>query len=475
MTTWDTILDIETATGAIITQDLMRALQYNIRALAEDDASVNALDTLKRFGRQNSVYFGGGGAARALFFDVADANQATIAFLNQANTQGYLIYRPGGTNDMAMFDSVLGDRMRFFNSGRVRVGGGADDGTNLFQVAGTVALQAAGQRFAWNAVGLFSNWIEADGVVGANYIRFGVGNFDMARFELVSGNYQLALTPGASATYDRVMRITSTATAANAGRSFDFYQGAAANPHVRFGATVDGGGTGGIFAVSTSVDLGTTAPVLHFTIGRTGTATIDTVSGATSQSALIMTGATTGAIWHILVNSATSFLIGVEQNAGGAILTGSTGNACVLTSTSTAPIEFGVLQAIKARLTNAGKFECLIATGGIGYGVGAGGTVTQITSKATSVTLDKVTGQITMQAASLAAATSVSFTLANSAIAVTDVVVVNVKSGGTANAYQATISSIAAGSCAITLRNITAGALAEAVVLQFAVIKGSNT
>ena len=111
------------------------------------------------------------------------------------------------------------------------------------------------------------------------------------------------------------------------------------------------------------------------------------------------------------------------------------------------------------------------ATAGLGYGTGAGGTVTQATSKSTGVTLDKSCGTITMNNAALAAATSVSFTLTCAAIAATDLVIVNIKSGATANSYQVTVSAVAAGSCSIHVRNISGGSLSEAVVLSYAVIK----
>ena len=112
------------------------------------------------------------------------------------------------------------------------------------------------------------------------------------------------------------------------------------------------------------------------------------------------------------------------------------------------------------------------ATAGVGYATGAGGVVTQLTSKATGVTLDKICGTITMNAATLAHQTPVAFTLTNSAIAATDVVAVSVKSGGTAGAYLVSAGAVAAGSCSITLFNCqTAGNLSEAVVLSFAVIK----
>jgi len=105
----------------------------------------------------------------------------------------------------------------------------------------------------------------------------------------------------------------------------------------------------------------------------------------------------------------------------------------------------------------------------LGYTAVGQGTVTQDTSKSTAVTLDKPAGQITMNAASLAGATNVTFTLNNSYISANDVIVLNVN-GGTTAAYNVYTSVLGAGSASITLRNITAGALAEAVVLNFALI-----
>lgn len=118
----------------------------------------------------------------------------------------------------------------------------------------------------------------------------------------------------------------------------------------------------------------------------------------------------------------------------------------------------------------SGAITSSSATAGVGYATGAGGTVTQATSKATGVTLSKATGQITMNAASLAASTVVSFVLTNTAIAATDLVVLNHVSGGTAGAYTLNARA-AAGSATIDVRNATAGALAEAIVIGFAVVK----
>ena len=105
-----------------------------------------------------------------------------------------------------------------------------------------------------------------------------------------------------------------------------------------------------------------------------------------------------------------------------------------------------------------------------GYVTGEGGAVTQATSKSTAVTLNKKCGTVTMNNAALAADAIVSFTFTNSTIAATDVVSLNHASGGTAGKY-ALNAQAAAGSAAINVTNISAGALSEAIVIRFAVIK----
>lgn len=115
------------------------------------------------------------------------------------------------------------------------------------------------------------------------------------------------------------------------------------------------------------------------------------------------------------------------------------------------------------------EFTTCYASEELGYAAAAQGAVTQATSKSTGVTLDTSAGQITMNAASLATATNVTFTLTNNTISAKDVLLLTV-TNGTSGAYNAFVSSMAAGSATITLRNISAGALAEAVVLNFAII-----
>ena len=106
----------------------------------------------------------------------------------------------------------------------------------------------------------------------------------------------------------------------------------------------------------------------------------------------------------------------------------------------------------------------------LGYTANAQGTVTQATSKSTAVTLNKSAGRITMNGASLAAATNVSFTLNNSFISSNDTLIVTISGGATGEAYNCWVSNLGAGTASITLRNTTAGALAEAVIINFAII-----
>jgi len=111
------------------------------------------------------------------------------------------------------------------------------------------------------------------------------------------------------------------------------------------------------------------------------------------------------------------------------------------------------------------------AESAVGYSTGTGGVITQATDKSTGVTLNKRCGQITMNNAALAAAAEVSFTLTNSVIAATDVVMVSIASGATAGAYSVQCDATAAGSCRISVGNRNAGSLGEAIVLNFVVIK----
>jgi hypothetical protein len=124
-------------------------------------------------------------------------------------------------------------------------------------------------------------------------------------------------------------------------------------------------------------------------------------------------------------------------------------------------------------LAAAGAVTSSSATAGMGYASGAGGTVTQATSKSTGVTLNKVCGQVTLNAAALAASTTVTFVLTNSAIAAGDILILNHVSGGTAGSY-ALNAQCGAGTASINVRNISGASLSEAIVVGFALHKATT-
>lgn len=139
---------------------------------------------------------------------------------------------------------------------------------------------------------------------------------------------------------------------------------------------------------------------------------------------------------------------------------------CTGSPTLTAPT---IGDAIASSVSSTGSI-LITTTGKLGYTTGSGGTVTQLTSKATAVTLNKTNGQITLNNAALAADTTVSFTLNNTAIVAGDVLVLNHISGGTIGSYTLNAAS-AANLATIYVRNVSTGSLSEAIVIAYAVIK----
>lgn len=111
------------------------------------------------------------------------------------------------------------------------------------------------------------------------------------------------------------------------------------------------------------------------------------------------------------------------------------------------------------------------STSGIGYATGAGGTVTQATSKTTGVTLNTACGDITMSNSALSAGSLATFTLTNSNIQTGDVLILNHVSGGTAGSYFMN-AQCGAGSASINVRNLAfVGSLSEAIVIRFVLVK----
>jgi len=205
----------------------------------------------------------------------------------------------------------------------------------------------------------------------------------------------------------------------------------------------------------------TTATTGAFTtVSATGTSTVAAVNASASCS--IIDGGGNQSKLRIGNGIPVTLDIGV-YNPSFTIAAG------VLTTATNHPIEFGVNNVKIATLSSTGFLVSgtLTSTGGLGYATGAGGTVTQATSRTTGVTLNKTTGAITLFSAA-GTTVAATFTVTNSTVAATDVIILNQKSG--TDLYDLMVTAVAAGSFNITFRT-TGGTTTETPVFNFAVIK----
>jgi hypothetical protein len=137
------------------------------------------------------------------------------------------------------------------------------------------------------------------------------------------------------------------------------------------------------------------------------------------------------------------------------------------------PVNIAVNSASPAvTITQDGTGSALEVSGGVfGYGAGAGGAVTQATSKSTGVTLNKPSGQITMHSQEMVAGSSVEFTLTNSFFGASDGLVVN-PNGFTGYAVEVAYFATTA---SVVLRVTNKGATrSDPLVIGFRIIKGAT-
>lgn len=130
------------------------------------------------------------------------------------------------------------------------------------------------------------------------------------------------------------------------------------------------------------------------------------------------------------------------------------------------PISFATSDAERFKIDASGN-ALVTGVGGLGYGTGSGGAVTQATSRTTGVTLNKSNGAITLVSAA-GTTTWQTFTVTNSVVAATDTIIVNQKSG--TDLYMIHVTAVAAGSFNVTFAT-TGGTTTEQPVFNFAVIK----
>lgn len=182
------------------------------------------------------------------------------------------------------------------------------------------------------------------------------------------------------------------------------------------------------------------------------------VGNSTDQSGLYQSG-----------NVSALYLGGPSSTAGAGVFRvrydRAGGSAYLVTGTTTSPTD--------AVIVNNSIFGPMKDGVGLGYGTGSGGTVTQLTSKATNVTINKTNGQIVTSSSIMGPGTYEVFTVTNSTVAATDTIVIHRASGGGSGTagYTVSVESVAAGSFVVCLENLAGTNKSDVLTLNFAVIK----
>ena len=301
--------------------------------------------------------------------------------------------------------------------------------------------------------------------------------------------------------------LTNLATIAS-GNVLGNFSGIAATPSAQAAALLSSGTSGGVLAWTSSTTLassvaltsgtpvcggGAGATPLNCTLSGlatfglaelaannafTGANTFTTASGATPTMQI----SNTGAAGNVNVFQG----LGANVNGSGNVnfiwgQDASTNNAVSLnfnfTSSGSASNYAGLglyggtvgLEVVGSGLVTAPVGLVSTGASGIGYAAGAGGAVTQATSRTTGVTINKTTGAITLFTAA-GSTTAATFTVTNSTVAATDTIVLSEKSGS--NLYVLHVTAVAAGSFNITFFT-TGGTTSDAPVINFTVVKGA--
>ena len=217
----------------------------------------------------------------------------------------------------------------------------------------------------------------------------------------------------------------------------------------------------------------TTGWTFHIVNNSTGSLTINSSGGNLVATVIPQTTAMVTCIGTTLTTAA-DWEFGFTDFGS---ITGTGANVLATGPTITSGVYSGT---VGASSPSTGAFTTVTAStsvlstgaGGIGYATGAGVAVTQLTSRTTPAptTGAKTTGAVTLFTTTAVVGTYFSFTVPNTAIAVTDTVVLSVR--GATNTYVAFVTAItAATSFQVTMASVV-GTASDTPIVNFTIIKG---
>jgi len=239
------------------------------------------------------------------------------------------------------------------------VGIGTATPGNKLEVAGGIQLSGA-SAFAGSGEGI--NHVGGDGlgiVTGGNQ-RVTVLNGGNVGIGTDDPNNLLEIVGGANGAETDLLKIRSNFTGAGTGSTIkfvqstdsanDFQSGEIATIRRATGADmIFRAGTGNalpdvltIVGATSNVGIGTTSPSTKFHVYGSGVTSRIEDSGTSFATARY-------------VNTDGSLFVGKEQSAGGALLTGSTGYAGVISTDSADPLQFGTNNAVAMTILSGGN------------------------------------------------------------------------------------------------------------------------
>lgn len=367
-----------------------------------------------------------------------------------ADNQGWYFLRAGGpqTGIPAWFNGII-----------VRAGGAphTDSGVGASQFTGVYAEGDQGKAQIWEPSlvigGILATWCfqnqAAPGTAATPLIRGGQNNGGLVHvepaIEVVSGAVTTTVGGTLANANNRILMMQHPTFAPGVGYQLEFASGGSTGD-IRF--TYQDGTTNvwWVTTPTTTAQFGTGAAVPHAfsplkLMLQDNASAIANARHAMVDTAAPATGAHGQGEWCFF-RGVTAGLIGWKCTAAGTP---------------------GTWEAVYSGYS----------LGPVGYQTGAGGAIPQATNKATGVTLNKLTGQVTTAATALAAAAVASFTVTDSQIVSTDTINLNLQSGNaTAGTYRYWIDKVSNGSFVIAVENRSAGSLSEALVFNFTVVKG---